>query len=149
MRHHMHFVLQVSIFITVGFKFLCGRATPFNSNWGDVHVKHSWSLVPDDWTNLGHPAADATIDLNIALKAQDENALIEALYEVSSPDHPKCVFRHHSSMHHAIPTHHCSVKDMANTCHESRSLSSLRHLQTYSSSSTPGSYTMVLTPPRS
>lgn len=147
MRHHIHFVLQVSIFVT-GFKLLCCRATIFNSNWGDVHVKHSWSVVPDDWTNLGHPAADTTIDLNIALKAQDENALIEALYEVSSPDHPKCVLRYHSFTH-AILTHHFSVKDMAHTCQESKSLNSLRHLQTCSSKSTPGSNIMVFPPPLS
>ncbi|KAF8261294.1 subtilisin-like protein [Lactarius quietus] len=68
---------------------LSGLATSFTPRRGDVHVKHSWSSVPDDWTNLGHPAADTTIDLHIALKPQNENALIDALNEVSSPDHPK------------------------------------------------------------
>ncbi|KAF8258137.1 Pro-kumamolisin, activation domain-containing protein [Lactarius quietus] len=62
---------------------------PSHQFFGAIHVKHSWSSVPDDWTNLGHPAADTTIDLHIALRAQDENALIEALHEVSSPDNPK------------------------------------------------------------
>ncbi|KAF8259073.1 Pro-kumamolisin, activation domain-containing protein [Lactarius quietus] len=68
---------------------LSGLATSFTPRRGDVHVKHSWSSVPDDWTNLGHPAADTTIDLHIALKPQNENALIDALNEVNSPDHPK------------------------------------------------------------
>ncbi|KAF8265651.1 subtilisin-like protein [Lactarius quietus] len=68
---------------------LSSLATPFASRWEDVHEKHSWSSVPDEWTNLGHTAADTTIDLHIALKAQNESALIDALNEVSSPDHPK------------------------------------------------------------
>ncbi|KAH9031404.1 subtilisin-like protein [Lactarius deliciosus] len=38
---------------------------------------------------MGHPSADTTIDLHIALKAKNENALIDALIEVSSPGHPK------------------------------------------------------------
>ncbi|KAH8978153.1 subtilisin-like protein [Lactarius akahatsu] len=38
---------------------------------------------------MGHPPADTTIDLHIALKAKNENALIDALIEVSSPGHPK------------------------------------------------------------
>ena len=86
MRHHMLFVL---CFFTTG--SLSNLATPFASRWEDVHVKHQWDSVPVNWTNLGHPPADTTIDLHIALKAQNENALIDALYEVSSPDYPKCV----------------------------------------------------------
>ena len=70
---------------------LCSLATPLASPWEDVHSKHTWNSVPENWLNLGHPAADTTIDLHIALKAQNENALIDALYEVSSPEHPKYV----------------------------------------------------------
>ncbi|KAF8265198.1 subtilisin-like protein [Lactarius quietus] len=84
MRYYMLSVL--CIFAAVS---LSGPATPLTSHWEEVHVKHSWSLVPDDWVNLGHPAADTTIDLHVVLKAQNENALIDALSEVSSPDHPK------------------------------------------------------------
>ncbi|KAF8256819.1 peptidase S8/S53 domain-containing protein [Lactarius quietus] len=68
---------------------LSGLKTSFTPRWEDVQVKHSWSLVPDDWTNLGQPATDTTIDLHTALKAQNESALTDALYEVSSPDHSK------------------------------------------------------------
>ena len=70
---------------------LCNLATPLASPWEDVDSKHSWNSVPENWLNLSHPDADTTIDLHIALKAQDENALIDALYEVSSPGHPKYV----------------------------------------------------------
>ncbi|KAF8259313.1 subtilisin-like protein [Lactarius quietus] len=84
MRHHILFAL--SIVLTASLSVL---ETSFTPRWEDVQVKHSWSLVPDDWTNLGQPATDTTIDLHIALKAQNESALTDALYEVSSPDHSK------------------------------------------------------------
>ena len=87
MRNY-HFLSVLCIFSAM---FGSGLATPFTPRWEDVHVKHQWDSVPVNWTSLGHPRADTTIDLHIALKAQNENALIDALYEVSSPDHPKYV----------------------------------------------------------
>ena len=68
---------------------LAGFATPLASPWDDVRVKHAWKSAPDDWESLGHPPSDATTDLYIALKPQNEDALIDALYEVSTPGHPK------------------------------------------------------------
>ncbi|KAH9035161.1 subtilisin-like protein [Lactarius deliciosus] len=68
---------------------LSSLATPFASHWDDHRPKHTWNSVPENWKNLGHPPADTTIDLHIALKAQNENALIDALIEVSSPGHPR------------------------------------------------------------
>ncbi|KAF8256738.1 subtilisin-like protein [Lactarius quietus] len=85
----MRYYHMLSVLCTLATTLLCGLATPFTTRWGDVHVKHSWISVPDDWMDLGHPAADTTIDLHIALKPQNENALIDSLNEVSSPDHPK------------------------------------------------------------
>jgi len=54
-------------------------------------MKHSWSAVPEHWESLGHPSAGTTIDLYLALKSHNDNALIDALHEVSSPRHPKYV----------------------------------------------------------
>ncbi|KAH9035165.1 subtilisin-like protein [Lactarius deliciosus] len=68
---------------------LSSLATPFASHWDDHRPKHTWNSVPENWRNLGHPPADTTIDLHIALKAKNENALIDALIEVSSPGHPR------------------------------------------------------------
>ncbi|KAI9448987.1 subtilisin-like protein [Lactarius psammicola] len=68
---------------------LCPLATPLQPHWGSMRVKHAWNAVPPNWEPLGHPAAETTIDLHIALKSQHENALIDALYEVSTPKHPK------------------------------------------------------------
>ncbi|KAF8265036.1 peptidase S8/S53 domain-containing protein [Lactarius quietus] len=47
-----------------------------------VRVKHTWHTPRS-------PSSNATIDLHIALLPQYENALINALYEVSTPRHPK------------------------------------------------------------
>ncbi|KAH9011592.1 subtilisin-like protein [Lactarius pseudohatsudake] len=84
MRFHPLSVLSV-----LAFRPLNGLATPFASHWDDLQAKHTWNSVPENWNNLGHPPADTTIDLHIALKAKNENALIDALIEVSSPGHPK------------------------------------------------------------
>ncbi|KAH9056379.1 subtilisin-like protein [Lactarius vividus] len=84
MRFHPLSALSV-----LTFKPLSGLATPLASHWDDLRTKHTWNSIPENWHNLGHPPADTIIDLHIALKAQDENALIDALIEVSSPGHPK------------------------------------------------------------
>jgi hypothetical protein len=66
-------------------------AKPIAPRWDDMKVKHSWDTIPDIWEHHGHPPDGATIDLRIALKPHRENTLIETLYEVSDPKHPKCV----------------------------------------------------------
>jgi tripeptidyl-peptidase-1 len=68
---------------------LAGLATSLASSWDDVRVMHAWEAVPDNWESLGPPHSNTTIDLFVALKAHNENALIDALYEVSPPGHPK------------------------------------------------------------
>jgi hypothetical protein len=59
------------------------------SSWDGVRVMHAREAVPDNWESLGTPHSNTTIDLFVALKAHNENALIDALYEVSTPGHPK------------------------------------------------------------
>ncbi|KAH8997714.1 subtilisin-like protein [Lactarius hatsudake] len=54
-----------------------------------MHIKHSWNAVPNNWVSLGRPPSGTTIDLYIALKPHRENALIDALYEVSEPGHSR------------------------------------------------------------
>ena len=68
-----------------------GLATPIIPRWDDTRVKHSWDTIPAKWEYYDHPPAGATIDLHLALKPYQENALIDALYEVSDPKHPKYV----------------------------------------------------------
>ncbi|KAH9012183.1 subtilisin-like protein [Lactarius pseudohatsudake] len=67
----------------------CLAATPLEPRWNDIRTKHAWGAVPEDWETLGHPAAGTTIDLHIALQPQRKNAVVDTLYEVSSPKSPK------------------------------------------------------------
>ncbi|KAH9019209.1 subtilisin-like protein [Lactarius hengduanensis] len=68
---------------------LDGLAT---SRWEDMRSKHSWKTIPENWESLGLPPADTMIDLYIALKPYRENALIDALNEISDPRHLRHVF---------------------------------------------------------
>ncbi|KAH9024692.1 subtilisin-like protein [Lactarius pseudohatsudake] len=83
MRYHWLYVLS---FLTA--TPLANFATPL-APWGDMRVKHAWSSVPANWETLGCPSAGTTIDLYIALNPRHDNALIDALYEVSDPKHPR------------------------------------------------------------
>ncbi|KAH9173783.1 peptidase S8/S53 domain-containing protein [Lactarius sanguifluus] len=65
------------------------------SPWDEMRSKHFWKTIPEIWESLGLPPADTTIDLYIALKPDRENALVDALNEVSDPGHP----RHVSTIH--------------------------------------------------
>ncbi|KAF8266325.1 subtilisin-like protein [Lactarius quietus] len=64
-------------------------AAPLVPRWDDTRIKHTWHTVPSNWESLGPPSSNTTIDLHIALLPQSENSLIDALYEVSTPRHPK------------------------------------------------------------
>ena len=85
-----HYWLSVLSVLATGVPIVC--TTPFSTLWDDKRVKHTWTVTPADWVSLGHPPASTTIDLHIALKPHQENALTDALYEVSTPGHPKHVF---------------------------------------------------------
>ena len=61
------------------------------ANWDDMLVKHTWNTVPAPWESLGNTTAGAIIELHIALKPDQESALINALSEVSNPEHQRHV----------------------------------------------------------
>lgn len=86
MRYYWLSVLSVLAAVPLG-----ELATPLAILWDDKRVKHTWPATPANWVSLGHPSSGTTIDLHIALKPHHENALIDALYEVSTPGHPKHV----------------------------------------------------------
>jgi hypothetical protein len=110
-------------------------------------MKHSWHSIPERWEHHGHPHSGATIDLHIALKPHRDNALIDALYEVSDPKHPKCV---------PVPLHRCTCSymrmvyhtDMAPTYPRAKLQSSSRQIRTLLNSSFPGLHTTESTPLR-
>ncbi|KAH9059179.1 subtilisin-like protein [Lactarius vividus] len=82
-------LLRFFVLSALAAALLGGRATPLAPRWNETKVKHAWNTIPDNWVDLGHPSAGTTIDLHLSLKSHDENALIDALYEVSDPDHPR------------------------------------------------------------
>ncbi|KAF8260175.1 subtilisin-like protein [Lactarius quietus] len=62
---------------------------PHVPRWGGMRVMHAWRAVPQNWESVGHPHAETTIDLHLALKSHHEHDLVDVLYEVSNPKHPK------------------------------------------------------------
>ena len=117
-----------------------GLATPISPRWDDMRLKHSWESIPENWECQGHPPVGTTIDLRVALKPHREDALIDALHEVSDPRHLKYVF---------IPlllrdVAHTTVylKDTVRTYPRSKLPSSSLRTRTHSSSSAPGLHTM-------
>jgi hypothetical protein len=86
MRHHWLSLLSVLSAVS-----LTDLATPPAPLWSDIRVKHTWNTVPANWESLGPSPNNTMIDLYIALKPHRENSLIDALYEVSNPGHPKRV----------------------------------------------------------
>ena len=89
MRH-----LRLSVLLVLAATLLRGPAAPLRAlpPWDDMVVKHKWDVIPDNWLSLGFPPDDTRIDLDIALHPKQKNALVDVLYEVSQPGHPKQVF---------------------------------------------------------
>jgi hypothetical protein len=146
MRFHRIFVLSILAAIP-----LVGLATPHSPpRWDGMRSKHSWSAVPEDWEYSGHPPTGTTIDLYVALRPHREDALIQALYEVSTPGNPKYVVS--TTPFLTAFSHACthvsrrSVADIVRIYPGSRSLSSSLRIQTLSSLSTPGSSTAACLP---
>ncbi|KAH8985691.1 subtilisin-like protein [Lactarius akahatsu] len=85
----MHYYHCISVLSVLATGLLGGLAKPLSPPWDDMHVKHSWNTVPRNWESLGHPPSGTLIDLYIALKPQREKAVVDALYKVSEPGHPR------------------------------------------------------------
>ena len=83
-------VLSVLVLSVLSAGLAC-HAAPSPSPWEETLIKHKWDVIPENWVSLGHPPNGTTIKLHIALKAKRENALIDALHEVSHPRHPRHV----------------------------------------------------------
>ncbi|KAH9040234.1 subtilisin-like protein [Lactarius hengduanensis] len=86
MRCHQLSQAVISVLAVVPFANI---AKPLTPSWDVLRLKHTWGAVPPNWESLGHPSAGTTIDLHFALKPDHENAVIDALYEVSDPKSPK------------------------------------------------------------
>ncbi|KAF8262581.1 peptidase S8/S53 domain-containing protein [Lactarius quietus] len=79
----------ISVLSFVATVLLHCYAKPTSPRWDDMRTVHSWNKVPENWMDLGHPSTGTTIDLHVALRPHRESALIDALYEVSDPSHPR------------------------------------------------------------
>ena len=140
MYYRLFFLSILSAFV--------GLATALASPWDDLRVKHAWNTVPDNWESIGPPLSNITINLHIALKSHNENALTYALYEVSTPGYPKygtlpC------TIYLLIDAPCFSIADTVLICQRKGSQNLLRRTQRRSSSFTPGSHTMECSPPTS
>lgn len=82
---------RISVLFILAVGSFGGTTTPVAPDWDIVHVKHAWRSIPKDWESLGPPPVGTTINLRIGLKPHNEQSLIDVLYEVSNPRHPKCV----------------------------------------------------------
>jgi hypothetical protein len=139
---YLHWIFVLSILVAVP---LVGLATPHSPHWDDMHSKHSWSVVPEDWECSGHPPNGTTIDLYIALRRHRDDALIRALRGQHSWASKVPLLRHAFSL---ACTHvsRCSVADIVRIYPGSRSLSSSLRIQTLSSLSMPSSSTAACLP---
>src|SRR6266702_2829133 len=88
---------------------LASLTAPDAPPWDDMRVKHAWDAVPAKWESLGPPPAGITIDLYVALKPHNENILIDTLYKVSDPSHPRQVLPNTSprTMYLRVPLLRC------------------------------------------
>ncbi|KAI9437287.1 subtilisin-like protein [Lactarius indigo] len=99
-----HWITLISTLSAVPFADLATAPPP---PWGDVRVKHTWDTVPANWDCLGPPPAGTTINLNIALKPDRDDALIEALHEVAelvAPSQETLELVHSWLQHHGVPS---------------------------------------------
>ncbi|KAH9174831.1 peptidase S8/S53 domain-containing protein [Lactarius sanguifluus] len=85
----MHYYHCISVLSVLATSLLGGLAKRLSPPWDDMHIKHSWNAVPKNWMDMGPPPPGTTIDLYIAVKPRRENALVDTLYEVSQPGHPR------------------------------------------------------------
>ena len=86
-----HWLSTLSILIALLLLVLLAEFATAAVHWDEKRVMHAWDDVPTDWESQGNTTVGAKIKLHFALKSDRENALIDALYEVSNPDHPRHV----------------------------------------------------------
>ncbi|KAF8262827.1 peptidase S8/S53 domain-containing protein [Lactarius quietus] len=88
--YYRRFSVLFQVFLAVAPTGIVGdHSTPLAPLWDNKQTKHTWNAVPANWECMGPPPSGTTIDLHIALKPHRENALIDALYEVSGPKNPR------------------------------------------------------------
>ena len=116
MRHHTGWLSVLSVpVLFVCFAVVAHHATPSSLTWNKMIIKHKCDAIPDNWVSLGQPPNGTTVKLHIALKANREKALIDALHEVSHPRHPMHVLSLVVFSSRLIHVFRFSVSDTART----------------------------------
>ena len=87
----MQYYWLTALFFLSALRGLLANFTIPHGSWEDMRIRHTWDTVPANWKSLGHPPAGTTINLYIALKPDQESAIVDAFYEVSNPRHPRRV----------------------------------------------------------
>ncbi|KAF8259483.1 Pro-kumamolisin, activation domain-containing protein [Lactarius quietus] len=54
-----------------------------------MSIMHAWNSILKNWECTGHLHTETAVDLHFALKSHSENALTDALKEVSNPRHAR------------------------------------------------------------
>lgn len=67
-------------------------ATPLARRWDDFEVKHAWVDIPAGWERHADAPRDHVLNLKISLKQDKFDDLIDHLYQVSDPSHPRYVW---------------------------------------------------------
>jgi tripeptidyl-peptidase I len=115
-----------SIFLLSAALLPLAAAKPLlNKRWADHELKHSWHAVPQGWKSHGPAPANHLLDMRIALTQDKFDDLVTALYEVSDPQHDRCVQLPLTC--EEMTLNDCTSQDMVNILPKSRSMH-LSHL---------------------
>ncbi len=77
MRYHL--IILISVLPVLAAISLDGLVKPLSPRWDDIHVKHSWNAVQENWGSLRRPPDGTTIDLHVSPRPDPENASVPAL----------------------------------------------------------------------
>ncbi|KAF9643216.1 subtilisin-like protein [Thelephora ganbajun] len=69
------------------FRSAVSKPLGLDKRWEELKVKHEWVDVPKGWVQVGRPPTDYPLKMNIGLKQERFDELLEHLYEVSDPEH--------------------------------------------------------------
>ena len=73
------------------FQSTLSKSIGLEKRWEELKAKHEWIDVPKGWVEVGRPPADYPLKMNIGLKQDRFDELLEHLHQVSHPDHHRCV----------------------------------------------------------
>ena len=86
--------LLCAVALLGAFQAAISKSLIFDKRWEEVTVKHGWIDVPKGWVEVGRPPAHHPLKMNFGLKQERFDELVEHLYQVSDPEHHRCVAIH-------------------------------------------------------